>query len=102
MADDGNTFAALGPVAAGLVVAARESGAVWLRSGQDVVLVRRIAAAVDALALFGERRLLVQIVVPVKVGNVLGDDDAFGVLPRARADPVLRVDGLRTLRAEIR
>ena len=85
--------AALGPVAARLVVAGRERRAVRLRAGQDVVLVRRVAAAVDDLALFGERGLLGEVVGAVQLRDVLGDDDALGVLPRAAADAILGVDG---------
>ena len=65
------------------------------------MLVRRVAASVDALALFGERGLLVQIVGGVKLRHIFRDDDAFGVLPWAVADAVARIDGLRPLRAEV-
>src|SRR5262249_5850556 len=44
-------LAALRPVAARLVLAGGERGAVRLRAGEDVVHVRRVAAAVDDVAL---------------------------------------------------
>ena len=76
--------------------------AVGLRAGQDVVPVRRIAAAVDRLALLVQRGLLGQVVaVAVQIGDALGDHRALGVLPRAVADAILGVHGVRALRAEI-
>ena len=47
VADHRRALAALGPVAAGRVDAAGDRRAVGLRAGQDVVHVRRVAAAVD-------------------------------------------------------
>ena len=53
---------------------AGEGGAVGLRAGEDVVLVRLVAAALDHLALLGERRLLGEVVVgAVQVRDILGD-----------------------------
>src|SRR5262245_18922318 len=87
VADHRGALPALGPVAAGLVVAGRNRGAVRLRAGQCVIHVRRVAAAVDHVALFGERGLLGEVVVrAVQVGNVLRDRDTLGVLPRALAN----------------
>jgi len=37
----------------------------------------------------------------VQLGHVLGDDDALGVLPGARADAIARVGRAGALRAEI-
>src|SRR5215213_9624490 len=103
MANDRRAFAPLRPVAAGLVVAGREAGAVRLRTREDVVLVRLVAAALHAFAFLGQRRLLVEVVArPVQVGDVLGDDCTLRVLPWALADAVFRVDRRGTLRAEIR
>src|SRR2546429_7209409 len=101
MADDGDALAALRPVAARLVIAARKCRPVGLRSGQDVVLVRRVAPPIDYVALLRYRGLLVQIVGGVKLRHVFRDSDAFGVLPGAVADTVARIDGLRSLRAEV-
>src|SRR3954452_21143045 len=79
------------PVLAGAVVGACEGGAVRLRSGQHVVTIRGVAAAVDDLALFAERGLFCQIVRTVQLGRVLGDHLALGVLPRTLADTVARI-----------
>src|SRR5436190_1181767 len=105
MADHRDPLAALGPVAAGHVFAAGESRAVRFRAGKDVVLVRRVAAPVDDVSFFGQRGLLVEVVFAVQLGNVAGNDDSFGVLPRTVADAIARVDCLRAgrrTRAEIR
>src|SRR5262249_30239284 len=77
---------------AGTVVAGGKGGAVRLRSRQHVVTVRRVANAVDHLALLGKRGLLGEVVAcAVQVSDVLGNDDAFRVLPGPLADAVLRV-----------
>src|SRR4030095_17208973 len=102
---DRGPVAALGPVAARLVVARRERGPVGLRAGDDAVLIGRVAAAVDGRSLFGERGLLVQIVGAVQLGDILGNDVSLGVLPRAFADAVLGIHGrgrARRLRAQVR
>ena len=92
MADHGRTGCRAGPVAAGAVLAGGEGGSIGLRAGQHIVAVRRIAAAVDDLAFLAQRSLLGEIVRPaVQLGDVLGDDDALGVPPRAFADAVARV-----------
>src|SRR5262245_44675080 len=102
MTDHGRAGGALGPVAAGAVVAGRERAAVRLRAGQDVVPVRRVAAAVDHLAFFIERALLGELVVgAVQIVDVLRDRLALGVLPGAASDPVAGVDGTVALRAQI-
>src|SRR3954470_15652015 len=94
MADDRRALRARRPVLAGLVVTRGKCAAVGLRTREDVVPVRRVAAAVDDLALLAERGLLGEVVGrPVQVGNVLGDHSALGVLPRSLADAVARVDG---------
>src|SRR5436305_8827449 len=84
--------AVLRPVAAGLVAFRSERRAVRLRAGQNVVHVGIVAAAVDDFALLVERRLLADVVLPVQLDDVLGDDDALGVLPRTLADAVARID----------
>ena len=53
--DHGRAFAALGPVAAGHVLAGGERGAVGLRAGEDVVLVDGVEPAGMQAAVFGER-----------------------------------------------
>src|SRR6516165_10474171 len=81
-------LAAARPVVAGFVVAGRESSAVRLRAGQRVVLIGRIATAVDDIPLLGKRGLFGQIVLTVQVIDVLGDDDALAILPRPPADAI--------------
>src|SRR5438067_4200094 len=93
MADDRGTLGAACPVLAGLVLARRKGAAIRHRAGQRVMLVGRIAAAVDDVALLGQRGLLCQIVLTVQLVDILSDDDALGVLPRTLADPVARIDG---------
>ncbi len=80
------------PVLAGAVLAGGKCGAVGLRSRQRVMAVRRIAAAVGDLALLRQRGLFCQIVGAVQLGDVLGDDNAFCVLPRPLADAIARID----------
>ncbi len=79
------------PVLAGTVFARRECGTIRLRSRQHVMAVRRIAEAVVDLALFGQRRLLGDIVFAVQLGDILCDHDALGILPGPLADPVARI-----------
>ena len=55
--------------------------------------VRRVAAAVDDLALFAQCGLLGEIVGAVQLGDVLGDHHALGILPRPLADAVARIHG---------
>ena len=93
VAEHGGARAALRPVAAGHVRAAREGGAVALRAGEDVVSVRGVAAAVHELAFLVERGLLVQVVRgAVQLRDAVGDHHALGVAPRPAADAVARVD----------
>ena len=55
--------------------------------------VHGVDAAGDDLALLGQGRLFVDISVGrMEVVDVLGDDDALDVLPRAFPDPVARVN----------
>src|SRR6266404_6070332 len=91
MADDRRALRAARPVLAGTVVAGGECGAVRLRSRDYVVAVRRIEATVDDLALLAQRGLLGEIVRAVQLGDILGDHDAFGILPRPLADSVARI-----------
>src|SRR2546426_431274 len=72
VADHRPALAAVGPVAARAVVAGREGGAVRLGAGEDVVHVRRAAAAVALLALLRQRRVLGGVVL---AGEVNGRGD---------------------------
>src|SRR3954454_5553669 len=106
MADDRRALRARRPVLAGLVVTRGKCAAVRLRTREDIVPVRRVAAAVDDLALLAERGLLGEIVGrAVQLGDVLGDHRALGILPRSLADAIFGVDGrlaVGGLRREIR
>ncbi len=84
VADDGRARAAFRPVAAGGVLVAGHGLAVRRRAGEDVVLVRRVAAALHLLALFGQRGDLGQAVAAVQFFQVAGDGQAIGVDPRPR------------------
>src|SRR5688572_27153159 len=84
---------AAAPVVAGAVVVAMESRAVRLRTGEDVVHVGRVAAAIHFIPLLGERGVLVDAVVrAVQIVHVPGDHNAFCVLPRTFADAIARVN----------
>jgi hypothetical protein len=62
------TFAAARPIVAGVVGFVRVSAAVGLRAGEDVVLDRRrIAYAVNDLALLGSRGLLEKIAATLRL-----------------------------------
>src|SRR5690242_18341348 len=62
MPDHRGALGALGPVAAGPIFTRRECGAVRLRAGERIVAIRRVAAAVDHLALLAQRGLLGEVV----------------------------------------
>src|SRR5882672_6764246 len=73
MPDHRRPLYAARPVLADAVLARCERGAVWLRSRQHVMAVRRIAATVDDLALLAQHGLFCQIigasvVMPPKAG----------------------------------
>src|SRR4026208_1146349 len=88
------------PVVTRVVHRVRECGAVRARAGQDVMLVRHVAYAIDTLFLFTECDLLAESVsrprlidrVAMKRPEVPGDHLAVGVVPRTAANPVTRVD----------
>ena len=102
MADHRSASGAARPILARHVGVAGNGTALRAGTGQNVVRVRRVAATVDDRSLFSERGLLGQIVSRrVQIIDTLGDDDALGVGPRAGANPVAGVDGLRTLGAQV-
>jgi hypothetical protein len=43
---------------------------------------------VEHIALLAQRGLFADVVRPVQLGDILGDDDGLGILPGAFADPV--------------
>ena len=93
MAEDRRTFAVLGPVAAGRVAAGRREHAFRIRSRQHVVRIDAVSATADGRALLGECGRLGDLVrYRVEIIDACGDDDALGILPRALADAVARVD----------
>src|SRR4029453_15774551 len=98
MADHRRALGAAGPIAACPVLAGRESFAVRLRAGQDVVVVRRVADAGNDGAALGQRRLHAElVVVAVKIVDVLRNDLPFEILPGAASDTIAGVDGLRAV-----
>ena len=96
-------------VAARVIRGVRVRAAVRLRAGEDVVLVRHVADAVDDRLLLAQRQLLPERVahtglldrVAVELGDALRDALSAGVEPRPVADAVTRVDRARTLRAQV-
>ena len=97
---------AAGPVPASPILARREGATIRLRAGQHVVIVRRKADAGNNGAALGLRvRRSELVVVAVEIVDVLGDDLALEVLPRAASDAIAGIDRLRAvggLRAEDR
>ncbi len=97
------------PVVAGVVGAVGVGAAVGGRTGENVVLVRLVADAVDQFALFIQRELFAQRVadarlldrVAVQHAVVHRNDLAAEVVPRAGADAVARVDRAGPLRAQV-
>src|SRR5207237_8316758 len=91
--DDRRAVPALRPVAAGGVAARRGEHAGRVGPGEDVVLVRGIAAAFDHLALLGERGLLADLVLArMQLRDVVRHHYSFRVAPGTLADAVARVD----------
>src|SRR5215831_15447372 len=88
MAEHRNALGTACPVLASAIVGARERSTIRLRTGKHVMPGGRIANAVDAVTLLGQRRLLVEIVCAVKLSNIVSNDYAFGVLPGSLADAV--------------
>src|SRR5262249_16989522 len=87
----GAAVTALRPVAAGPVFRPGVCHAVGLRAGEDVVHVGRVPGALADLPFFGQRGLLVEVVVAMKLLDIARDDDAFRVLPGAVADALARM-----------
>src|SRR5690349_25073820 len=93
VAEHDGALAALRVIAARHVIRARERGAVGPRTGQDVVLVRRVASTVDDFTFLSERRLLAELVRTVQLVEVVRDDLTLRLAPWSLADPIARVDG---------
>src|SRR5262245_22418526 len=93
MADHGRALGAARPVATGAILAGRKSPAFRRRAGQDVMTVRCKAHARNDLAPLSQRRVHAKLViVAVQIIDVLSDDFALEILPRAVANAVTRID----------
>src|SRR3954447_17469187 len=101
------------PVLAGVILPVGVGAAVGLRAGQDVVLVRVVADAIDQRALFIARVVLCDQVtdageierVAVELLEVTSDLRAGRAVPRALADTLTGIHrgfAVRRRRAEIR
>src|SRR5688572_32989649 len=89
MADGGR---GVGAGARPVVAALARRGTVQIRPGQDVVLVRLVAATVHDRAFFGQRVVLRQlVVVAVQIGDVGGYLHALGDEPGTGPDAIFRM-----------
>src|SRR3989337_2115649 len=78
-----------GPVAAGCILAGGTRGAVRQGTGQNVMHVGCVAAAVDFTALLVQGVLLIELVrITMQVSYILRYHDPFRVVPGSLADPV--------------
>ena len=95
------------PVAACVIGRVGVGATVGLRSGEHIVLVRRVTDPVDHRSFFGQRQLLAERVaepglfdrVAVQLGDILRDTLTALVGPGTIPDPIARIDSSRTLRA---
>src|SRR6478609_6177081 len=102
MTKHGRTLGAARPVLAGTILVSREGCPIRLRTCENVVPVRSIAAAVIDLAFFRQRGLFGEIVVAaVKLGYVFCNCYSFGIDPRTFADAVARIFSTGTLCRQI-
>ena len=84
------------PVSAGEIIRRSECCAVRTRPGEHVVYVWRVADAVHLVQALGHGHLLAELVGPVEVVDVRGDQCAFGVVPRALSNSITRIHGWPT------
>jgi hypothetical protein len=92
-------------VMAGTIFTWRKRASVGGRSGDNVVLIRLVAAAIDHIAEFIEARLFREEVGAVEFGEIVSDNHTLRIAPWAGTNSVARVNGLLTggrLGAEIR
>ena len=69
-----------------------ESGAIGPRTGKHVVFVGLFRAAIHKLSLFVHCRVFGKVIVSgVEFFQVLGDHDAFGILPRTSTNSIAGV-----------
>ena len=88
----GGALAAPGPVAAGRILVPWPRASVRRGAGQDLVHVDGITASRYDIAFLGERGLFRQIVLAVKLVDILRNYDPFYVTPRTPSDAVARGD----------
>jgi hypothetical protein len=102
--EHGGTAGARSPILTGHVFVRRECLTVRLRSGQYVVHVGCVAAAVDHRAVLGQCGLFGEHVRAMQFVEVARDERSLGIVPGPMPDAVAGVDGGRSgdrLRAQI-
>src|SRR5262249_28237224 len=92
--EHGSAHSTRSPILTGHVVTKRKCFAVWLRAGQYVVHIWRIAAAVDHRALLSQSGLLCKHVHAVQFVEVARDQRRLGIVPGPTADAVTSIHGL--------
>ena len=93
MTDNCRSFTAAGPIATRRIAARGRVLSLRIGAGQHVVGVYCIAATADDFAFLGQGSLFGDVVgIRVQVFQILGNDDAFGILPWAFADAVTGID----------
>src|SRR3954463_3779735 len=98
MTDHRRARGAARPIAAGPVLIGRERPAIGLRTGQYVMIIRRIASAGDYSAALGQRGVHVHfVVVAMEIVDALRDGFSLKVLPGAASDAVAAVAGRRAI-----
>jgi hypothetical protein len=101
MADLAAAVSAVRPVSTSVVITSRERRSVELRTGQDIVSIRAITAAVYHLAIFVQRGRLDEVAasprllksVAVEMADVLSDHLPVGILPRTTTDTIPCIHG---------
>lgn len=83
------------PVVTGQFLTLRESGSVELGPREDIVSVWTVTPPIDQRTQFVERRFFVQIVLAVKLFDVLRYHDTLRIEPRTRANAIPCVHGSR-------
>src|SRR5690348_17575580 len=88
-------------VFASVILIIGEGGSVRFRAGQNIVLVRSIAAAVVDRTFFRQRGLLGNVVRAMKLGDVLRNCHSLGIHPWSLADAVAGIYSAGSLRREV-
>src|SRR6185295_13745381 len=93
MTDHCGTGGTARPIFARPILTGWKRPAIWLRSGQYVVIIRRIASPGDDGAALGQCTLHVKlVVVAVQIVDVRRDNLTLKILPRASSDAITSVD----------